>query len=273
MHKKTPAIILVLAAIAASPSLADETPRTGVIDDAGVMSASAKNELNERLLELEQKTGAQFKVWTMLSTKGEDLYSLAIKKARAWRLGQKEKNNGCLLAIAVKDRKWRVVTGEGIEDVLPDILCEQIVSQYMLPNFRTGDFSKGILLAASAMAGAIAKKSNVALSGAPALPTRSPRYDNSTSAPCALGFFFFIALLVIVGSAARRRRRYYGHWGGGFWDALFWSSILNNMGGRGGGSGWGGWSSGDSGGGFGGGGGFSDGGGGSFGGGGAGGSW
>ena len=63
---------------------------------------------------MEQKTGAQFKVWTMLSSKGRDLYSLAMEKSRAWKLGQKDKNhnNGCLLAIAVKDRKWRVVLDE-----------------------------------------------------------------------------------------------------------------------------------------------------------------
>src|SRR5262245_37681782 len=48
---------LTLAAILLAPSsaLGDETPRTGIIDEAGVVDAAKKHEINRWLLELEQK--------------------------------------------------------------------------------------------------------------------------------------------------------------------------------------------------------------------------
>jgi len=251
--------------------LADETPRTGVIDDAGVVDAAMRERLNATLLELEQKTGAQLKVWTIQTAGGRDLYSLAMETASKWRLGQKGKNNGALVVIAVRDRTWRVVAGEGIEDVLPDLLCDRIAQTYFMPFFREGNYSQGIFLGVAEMAQAIAAKDNVQLSEAPARSARRrpARSKDTGAAACSGTFIFFLFIMVLVaGAAARRRRGYYGRWGGsGLGRALFWSSIFSNMRGGGGWSGGSSWGSGSFGGGFGGGG------GGSFGGGGAGGSW
>jgi len=266
---RTLAVVAVL--ICGTAVSADETPRTGVIDDADVVNGSAQTQLNSLLLELEQKTGAQLKVWTIRSSNGRDLYTLAIETARKWQLGQKGKNNGALVVIAVKDRKWRVVTGEGIEDVLPDLLCDRITQEYFVPFFRKGDYGQGILLGTSAMAQIIAGKYKVELSGARGfpVPSRPLKVKDPAGASCSGVFVLMIVIMVLVSGLAARRRRYaYGRWGGsGLGSALFWGTVLGNM--RGGG----GWSGGSSWGGGGSSGGFGGGGGGSFGGGGSGGSW
>ncbi|MBI5762424.1 MAG: TPM domain-containing protein [Planctomycetes bacterium] len=264
--------VVTVASVGAQAVCADDTPRTGVIDAAGVIDDATESKLNAWLLELEQKSGAQLKVWTMETAGGRDLYTLSIETARKWRLGAKDKNNGCLVTVAVKDRKWRIVTGDGIEDVLPDLLTDRIAQSYFAPYFRKGDYSQGIMLGTVAMAQAIAGKYQVQLSGAPnvSIPTqgRGKRGQGGGLSACFTMFVVFIIIAGVVGgSITRNRRRYYSRWGGGLGDALIVASMISNMsrGSRGGG-----WSGGSS---WGGGGGFGGGGGGSFGGGGSGGSW
>lgn len=255
--------------------MADETPRTGVIDRAGVVDAEAEARINAWLLELETKTGAQLKVLTVETTEGRDIYEFGKETFNRWRLGQKGKDNGALVVIAVKDRKWRTLTGEGIEDTLPDAFCDQVATDFFLPNFRRGDFGKGILDGTAVLAQKIAADANVELSGVPrpVMPARREKSRGAVAgALCTVVAVFVLMGIMAGGSMAHRRRRGYRSWGGNW---LAWMMLGQLMGG---GRRRGGWSGGSSWGGFGGGGGlggggFGGGGGGSFGGGGAGGSW
>lgn len=267
------AICLMLAG--PSAAFADETPRTGVVDEVGVVSGKHRDQLNGILLELEQKTGAQLKVLVVKTTGGRDHYEYAMEMARRWRLGDANKKNGCLVLIAVNDRKWRIVTGEGIEGALPDLYCDTVAQNYFVPNFRKGDYSTGILVGTSALAKAVAKDAGIELSSAAGVqmrPARGRRADDRAGAVCGMTcVVLFILFVTIFRGIARNRRRGRRSWSGG--DILT-GMLLGQMLGGGRRSGRSSWSSSSSwGGGFGGGGGFSGGGGGSFGGGGAGGGW
>jgi uncharacterized protein len=283
MHKPAAIPLLFVALLTPLVLRADETPRTGVIDRAGVMKSGETQQLNAWLLELEQKTGAQLKVLLVPSTDGQDIYQYSIDTARRWKLGQKGKNNGALMVIAVKDRKWHIQTGEGVEGAVPDLLCDEIANTYLLPNFKRGDFSHGVYLGTIELARAIAKDTGVELGGLPAQsanrssPGRVGQRQRVKASPGCFALMvpiiFFVIIILGIMSRANRMNR--GAWGygrrrssaGSFLAGMILNQILS--GGRGSGrSGWGG------GGGFGGGGGgFGGGGGGSFGGGGAGGSW
>jgi uncharacterized protein len=248
------------------------------------MRSGETQQLNAWLLELEQKTGAQLKVLIVPSTDGQDIYQYSINMARRWKLGQKGKNNGALVVIAVNDRKWHVQTGEGIEGALPDLLVDQIAQSYFIPYFKKGDYAQGVYLGTIELARAIASDSGVQLGTLPAKSSnRSPsgpashRQRVKAPASCFAMMVPIIFLLIIIGSVMSRANRMnrrgwaYGRRGGFSPGSFVTGMLLNSLlsGGRGSGrSSWGG------GGGFGGGGGgFGGGGGGSFGGGGAGGSW
>ena len=124
IHSTTILLIIALVSGLISPSAATaqprDTPRTGIIDMAGVVDAQTEAGLNNWLLELEKKTGAQLKVLTIDSTRGRDAHSYAMETAKRWRLGKKQEDNGVLIMIAVADRKYAIVVGQGIEDTLPD---------------------------------------------------------------------------------------------------------------------------------------------------------
>jgi uncharacterized protein len=247
--------IVFLALCWTSVTFALPQPGTYVVDSAGVIEDATESNLNGYLQELEQKTGTQMIVLAVDTTEGIPIEQYAIGKAMSWGLGQKGKDNGLLMVVAVKDRKYRIEVGYGLEPVIPDSLAGTIARQYMVPRFKANDYSGGIYLASLALIETIAKAENVTLTG---MPKVSQQYQGKTRSS-GLGSILFFILLALMFSRPGSR---------GFMNMLFLSMLLgNSWGGRGSSSG--GFGS-FGGGGFGG---FGGGGGGSFGGGGISGSW
>jgi uncharacterized protein len=220
-----------------------------VTDQAHMLPASSKAELERELEVFKRKTGHQIAVLTVESLNGRPIEQFALDVGRAWGMGTKEKSDAALLLISKNDRKMRIEVGRGLEGSLPDILCGRIIRDVITPAFRRGDFASGIQSGVEAM---------VAAAGGD-LSRIPPEHHNDArwvGLPITV-LFVFILLLVIV-RAARHGGRH-GRGRGGFGPWIFPGGF------GGGGFGGGGWSSGGGGGGggfsgFGGGGGFSGGG-------------
>lgn len=152
---------------------------TGVYvqDYAGIIRESDKKLMLQLGQELDNKTTAQVAVLTIPSLEGESLEDYSLEVLRTWGIGQKGKDNGVLILIAAKDRKSRIEVGYGLEGVLPDGLTGRIQDRYMLPYFRKGDYSKGILQGYAATAGTIAKAAGVELNG---VQTSRPQQQQSS---------------------------------------------------------------------------------------------
>jgi len=251
-------LIFIYCFLAAGISFASVTlpdmPEQYVTDLAWIINDDAEARLNAYLRELEQKTTAQVIVLTIESLEGESLEEFSLKTAEKWKLGQKGKDNGLLLLVSLKDKEYRFEVGYGIESILPDSLIGSIGREFLVPNFRKGDYSSGIFLAVLAAANKIASNEGVEITGMPKFETRGlgqgVRGKKQIGVfDAIIGIAFLIGLLILFIKNPR----------------LFLLLMLaSSMGGR-----RGGWSGG---GGFGGGG-FGGGGGGGFGGGGASGSW
>lgn len=114
-------------------------------DYANLMSEEDKRQAEKYLTSLEVTTGGQIAVLTVQSLEGDDITSYAYNVASAWELGQKDKDNGVLLLVALDERKVRIEVGYGFEGDLTDAKCGLIIRNVILPEFRKGDYSKGIL--------------------------------------------------------------------------------------------------------------------------------
>jgi uncharacterized protein len=255
--KAFPLLLLTILLLYALPSWAvtpepPARPSGYVVDLAGVIGANAERSLNTYLRELEVKTTAQVVVLTIKSLDGEDIGGFSLRIAEKWKLGQREKDNGVLITVALDDKKYRLEVGYGLEGVLPDSFVGTIGRQYLVPHFRKGDYSTGIATAALAVINRIADNAEVEISGMPRVRQGTPQQRKK---PTLIGTIF--SILVIIGLIYLFIRN----------PRLFMFLLMFSMMG-GGRRGWGG------GGGFGGGGGgFGGGGGGGFGGGGASGGW
>jgi uncharacterized protein len=240
-------LALAVPASAAAPAV-PATPPDYVVDLAGVVDDGAEARLDALLRDLERQTTAQVLVLTVRSLEGESLEAFSIDVAHnRWKLGQKGKDNGVLITLALQERRYRIEVGYGLEAVLPDSLVGSIGRELLVPAFRAGDYGGGLAAAAGEVASRIAAASGVTLAGAPAAGRVSARpHVRPRPSPLAVGL---LLLLVPVFLWLLFRHP----------EVLIWLLLSSRGGSR---SSWGG-----------GGGGFGGGGGGSFGGGGASGSW
>lgn len=232
-------------------------PYNHVVDLAGIIHDDVEADLNRYLMELEQKTTAQFVVLTINSLEGESLEEFTINVAHnKWKLGQKGKDNGILLLVSLQDRTYRFEIGYGLEGILPDSLVGGIGRQYLVPYFQKADYSQGTFAAALSVINIISTDAGVEITGMPKFRTHPayPRSRIESGKPSIFGAVLTIFLIIGVIFLFIRHPR------------LLLFLLMMNMLGGGRRSGWSG------GGGFGGGS-FGGGGGGGFGGGGASGGW
>ncbi len=133
--------------IAASHALAlDVPPLTGrVVDLAHVLPPATVESLTARLTAHEGQSSDQVAVLTIPSLEGESLEEFTHRVATTWKLGRKGTDNGVLLLVALKERKVRIEVGYGLEGVLTDIRSAQIIRNEIVPRFRTGDMSGGVM--------------------------------------------------------------------------------------------------------------------------------
>jgi uncharacterized protein len=139
------ACLVVLCLLATFAFALDFPPLTGrVVDQANVMTAESRSDVEAKLKDLEDKSGIQFVVATVKSLQGGDIETYANQLFRFWKLGEAKKNNGVLLLVAPAEHKVRIEVGYGLEGTLTDALSSVIISSAIIPSFKTNDFSSGI---------------------------------------------------------------------------------------------------------------------------------
>lgn len=143
-------VALALAALAAfgfAPARAATNfpALTGrVVDQAQVLSAGERADLEGKLADLETKSGIQLEVATIASLDGEEIEPYANALFRVWKLGEAKKNNGVLFLIAPKEHRMRIEVGYGLEGTLTDATSTLIIANAVAPRFKAGDYDGGV---------------------------------------------------------------------------------------------------------------------------------
>ena len=142
-----PVLALVLAFFCVPAwAAAQYPPLTGrVVDDAHVLSPDVQAQLTAKLAGLERSTSRQLVVVTLPSLNGQDIDDYGVGLLRAWGIGQKQTNNGAVFIIVPSEHKVRIEVGYGLEGVLTDALSGLILREAVIPKFRAGDISGGIV--------------------------------------------------------------------------------------------------------------------------------
>ena len=145
MRTQAPILAALVLCLASLAFALDFPPLTGrVVDQANIMTAQSRTDLETKLKELEDKSSIQLVVATVKSLQGSDVETYANDLFRYWKLGEAKKNNGVLLLVAPAEHKVRIEVGYGLEGTLTDALSSVIISSAVIPRFKTGDFSGGI---------------------------------------------------------------------------------------------------------------------------------
>ncbi len=199
MNRKTPILLLACLLLLCARSAAKEdvphAPTGWVNDYAGVIPDEFRQKLTGLIREVEQKTSAEIAVVAVESIAPYDENSYARMIFDTWKIGKKGKDNGVLILLAVKERRWRIEAGYGIEGILPDGLCGQIGRAAMVPYFKEGKYGEGLYSGTAALAALIAKDSGVTLDSLAGLKVSGPTDGNAPHD--ASGMFIFYLFLLI----------------------------------------------------------------------------
>lgn len=118
-----------------------------VNDFAGVIAQQDEESmlsLGTALYKNEQTFGAQVVVVTVNTVNGADMADYALELGRSWGVGNKEKDNGIVILLAVEDRKIEMAVGYGLEGAMPDSKAGRFLDAYAIPYLKQNDFSKGL---------------------------------------------------------------------------------------------------------------------------------
>lgn len=115
-----------------------------VIDAAQVLSPPEHTQLENQMQQMYATGVLQPAVVIVKTTDGQVIFDYAMDIFNRWQLGDKQKNNGLLMVIAVEDRKYYTITGYGLEGELADAYLSKIQRQHLPSAFREQKYAQGI---------------------------------------------------------------------------------------------------------------------------------
>ena len=110
----------------------------------GILSQEAVAKIDEICYDLRHRGIAQTAVVAVAEIDSDDVFEFAYKLFSKWGVGSKS-DSGIGILLVEEAREIRFITGYGVEGALPDAICKRIQTQYMLPYFRNGDYSSGMV--------------------------------------------------------------------------------------------------------------------------------
>jgi uncharacterized protein len=235
-----PILLALFLALTVRPASAQPEPPAlsdTVNDFAHVINSSSRAELDRRIRALQQTTGDVIVVATVPTYQPYgDINEYAVKmfENHGRGIGEKGKDNGLLIVVAVNDHRIKIETGYDIEGLVPDGFAGETIREYITPEFRRGDYGAGLVAGTTRIINRIAEGRGVTV---PDVPQAEPRPARGNGSPFPFSTIIFIVLLIIFLSRGNRRRRR-RYWGGGPWSG--WSGGIGPFGGGGFGGGFGG---------------------------------
>lgn len=210
LKKKLLSLIIAVGLAVSAFSLEVPALKGRVNDYAGVISSGTEKELENFLFSLEQQSGIQMVVLTVPSLKGDDIASFGIKVAEKWQIGRKGKDDGAILLVAMNEHDVRIEVGYGLEGTLTDAKCGLIIRNVIIPEFKNGNYSAGILKGIKNMGGVA--------TGDMELVSRTVANENDESNDDVVGLLFVVVWMIFFFIVISSK--------GGLWKWFFISRMF-----------------------------------------------
>ena len=115
-----------------------------VNDYANLLSSDVEQYIISTNKTLNSQTGAQIVVVTVQNLEGQSLEEYSTELFRKFGIGDKTKNNGVLMLLALEERQMRIEVGYGLEGVLTDGKTGRIQDEYIIPYLKENNWNEGI---------------------------------------------------------------------------------------------------------------------------------
>lgn len=192
-------IAILLAAVFSYASEPVFPVLTGpVVDSAGILNPEQIKLLSAKLISFQKAKGSQIAVCTVPTTSPLTIEDYGIKLAEKWKIGREKEDDGIIIIIAKNDRKMRIEVGYGLEHIITDLRAGRIIDYMMVPEFRKGDFYKGIDASIDSLITYINGGDIPSISGEAVSTSSIAGVTNETEFDVGIGFIIASIILFIV---------------------------------------------------------------------------
>ena len=115
-----------------------------VNDYTGKLSAEWKTKTENLVQAVTEETSCEIAVAVIDELGGATIEEYAVGLFAKWGIGKKDKDNGVLLLVALKDRQLRIEVGYGLEAIIPDLRAKDIIDDVIAPRFKSSDYDSGV---------------------------------------------------------------------------------------------------------------------------------
>lgn len=123
-----------------------------VANPDAILADSTVQWLNQCAAMLDEKTHVEMAIVAIEAMEETtDAFDFAYELFQRWGIGHEGQNTGVLILFVLDTHDLRIMTGTGIEGVLTDAKCSQIMHDEMFPAFQAGDYDGGLCLGALAI--------------------------------------------------------------------------------------------------------------------------
>lgn len=132
------------------PNVHLDDGRRFVSNPDGILSAETVTQLDQMLFSMQEVNTSEVAVVALQSIGNTDPDVFSTELFSLWGIG-KQNDNGLLVLLVLDQRRMVFRTGYGLEGVLPDAICKRIQTRYVIPQFREGNYDRGLLDGISAV--------------------------------------------------------------------------------------------------------------------------
>ncbi|MBU3847838.1 MAG: TPM domain-containing protein [Candidatus Acinetobacter avistercoris] len=172
-----------------------------VIDQANLLTSAEKQQISQRILNLHNAGKGQVGVVIVPTTGQEDIFGYSMRVAEAWGLGSAKRDNGLLMTIAINDRRIQILTGYGLEGVIPDIVASRIINDKITPYFKQAQYAQGIDAGLAEIERILTLDPEIAAQAADELKERQEQaYQSHKATQSTLSSVLFIVVAGVIAS-------------------------------------------------------------------------
>lgn len=161
LQKYVTILMLLVVLLPIASAITYPTLNGYVTDNANIITPEYREKITNLADKINKETTVEIAVLTIQSLEGDSPENYALQTFRQNGIGKKDNNNGLLILVAKNDRKYKFEVGYGIEGTIPDAMKVPIGDKIITPNFRNGDYGKGIYESMLAIEGLVTNNTEV----------------------------------------------------------------------------------------------------------------
>lgn len=142
-HIITIMFALKLSSVFAETEIIKRNINGYVTDLAGLLSSEEEEKLNNKIVDFKNKSSVEIAIVTVQDMGGEDIEGYANKLFNSWGIGKSGLDNGLLILVSMKEKRWRIEVGRGLEGDITDLRSYIFGEEILKPSLKNKNYYAG----------------------------------------------------------------------------------------------------------------------------------